>query len=173
MSEMSSLLLAASTVQSVGTVIALVLVVGFLVYAAFNIKAGREEVGAELELAANLKPYLDDDELETTKLDRTLTFGLATLAIVGIGLPAYWLAEPGRIDGAFEEGRGGAAHGRFANGFERKSERASSYRAAGARADARYGADAAASGRGYSLPAGEVGPGPPAAPPTPRAPTDV
>lgn len=83
------------------------------------------------------------------------------------------VARLDRIDGAFEEGRGGAAHGRFANGFERKSERASSYRAAGARADARYGADAAASGRGYSLPAGEVGPGPPAAPPTPRAPTDV
>lgn len=103
MSEMSSLLLAASTVQAVGTVIALVLVAGFLVYAAFNIKAGREEVGSEIELAANLKPYLDDDELETTKLDRTLTFGLATLAIVGIGLPAYWLAEPGRIDGAIEE----------------------------------------------------------------------
>ncbi|MDE0802072.1 MAG: cytochrome c [Acidimicrobiales bacterium] len=100
---MSSLLLAASTVQSVGLVIALALVVGFLVYAAFNIKAGREEVGAEIELAANLKPYLDDDELETTKLDRTLTFGLLTLAIVGIGLPAYWLAEPGRIDGAIEE----------------------------------------------------------------------
>ena len=82
------------------------------------------------------------------------------------------VARLDRIDGAFEEGRGGAAHGRFANGFERKSERASSYRAAGARADARYGADAAASGRGYSLPAGS-GPGPPAAPPTPRAPTDV
>lgn len=103
MSEMSSLLLAASTVQSIGLVIALAIVVGFLVYAAFNIKAGREEVGSEIELAANLKPYLDDDELETTKLDRTLTFGLLTLAIVGIGLPAYWLAEPGRIDGAIEE----------------------------------------------------------------------
>lgn len=103
MSEMSSLLLAASTVQSVGLVIALALVVGFVVYAAFNIKAGRDEVGSEIELAANLKPYLDDDELETTKLDRTLTFGLLTLAIVGIGLPAYWLAEPGRIDGAIEE----------------------------------------------------------------------
>ena len=103
MSEMSSLLLAASTVQSVGLVIALALVVGFVVYALFNIKAGREEVGSEIELAANLKPYLDDDELETTKLDRTLTFGLLTLAIVGIGLPAYWLAEPGRIDGAIEE----------------------------------------------------------------------
>lgn len=103
MTEMSSLLLAASTVQAVGTVIALVLVAGFIVYAAFNIKAGREEVGSEIELAPNLKPYLDDDELETTKLDRTLTFGLATLAIVGIGLPAYWLAEPGRQDGAVEE----------------------------------------------------------------------
>ncbi len=103
MTEMSSLLLAASTVQAVGTVIALALVAGFVVYAAFNVRAGREEVGSEIELAANLKPYLDDDELETTKLDRTLTFGLLTLAIVGIGLPAYWLAEPGRIDGAVEE----------------------------------------------------------------------
>jgi hypothetical protein len=82
------------------------------------------------------------------------------------------VARLDRIDGAFEEGRfSGAAQGRFANGFERKSGSASSYRAAGARADARYGADAAASGRGYSLPAGS-GQGP-AAPPTPRAPTDV
>lgn len=103
MTEMSSLLLAASTVQAVGTVIALALVAGFVVYAVFNVRAGREEVGAEIELAANLKPYLDDDELETTKLDRTLTFGLLTLAVVGIGLPAYWLAEPGRIDGAIDE----------------------------------------------------------------------
>jgi hypothetical protein len=80
------------------------------------------------------------------------------------------VARLDRIDGAFEEGRfSGAAQGRFANGFERKSGSASSYRAAGARADARYGADAAASGRGYSLPAGSG----PAAPPTPRAPTDV
>ncbi len=103
MSEMSSLLLAASTVQAVGTVIALVIVAGFIVYAAFNVKAGRAEVGAEIELAPNLKPYLDDDELESSKLDRSLTYGLLTLAIVGIGLPAYWLAEPGRIDGAVEE----------------------------------------------------------------------
>lgn len=94
--------LAASTVQAIGTVIALVAMVGFVVYALFNIRAGREEVGAEIELAANLKPYLDDDELETKKLDRTLTMGLATLAIIGIGLPAYWLAEPGRQEGAIE-----------------------------------------------------------------------
>jgi cytochrome c553 len=95
--------LAASTVQVAGTLIALVAVVGFVVYSLFNIRAGREEVGSELELAANLKPYYDDDELETKKLDRTLTMGLATLAVVGIGLPAYWLAEPGRQEGAIDQ----------------------------------------------------------------------
>ena len=100
MTPVTSVVLAASTVQAIGTVIALVAVLGFVVYAAFNVRAGREEVGSEIELAANLKPYYDDDVLETKKLDRTLTWGLAGLAIVGIGLPAYWLAEPGRQEGA-------------------------------------------------------------------------
>lgn len=95
--------IAASTVQAIGTVVALTAVVGFLVYAAFNVRAGRKEVGAELELAANLKPYMSDDELETKKLDRTLTLGLAGLVLVGVGLPAYWLAEPGRQEGAVAE----------------------------------------------------------------------
>ncbi|HEU5085446.1 MAG TPA: cytochrome c [Acidimicrobiales bacterium] len=103
MSDLTPALFAASTVQAIGIVIAVVVVLGFVVYAAFNIKAGRNEVGAELELAANLKPYYDDDELETKKLDRTLTLGLAGLVLVGVGLPAYWLAEPGRQEGAEAE----------------------------------------------------------------------
>ena len=102
MTPVTSLVLGASTVQAIGTVIALVAVVGFVVYALFNIRAGRQEVGAEIELAANLKPYYDDDVLETRKLDRTLQLGLLTLAVIGIGLPAYWLAEPGRQEGAEE-----------------------------------------------------------------------
>jgi mono/diheme cytochrome c family protein len=93
-------LFAATTVQAIGTVIAVLAVAAVVVYAAFNVRAGRQEVGSELELAANLKPYYDDDELETKKLDRALTAGLAGLVLVGVGLPAYWLAEPGRIDGA-------------------------------------------------------------------------
>ena len=103
MHELTPVVLAASTVQAIGSVIALVAMVGFVVYIIVNVRAGREEVGSELELAANLKPYLDDDELETRKLDRTLTMGLATLAIVAIGLPAYWLAEPGRQEGAIQQ----------------------------------------------------------------------
>lgn len=96
------MLYGASTVEAVGIVVAVIAVAGVVIYALANVRAGREEVGAELELAANLKPYYDDDELESRKLDRTLTFGLATLAVIGIGLPAYWLAEPGRMDGAEE-----------------------------------------------------------------------
>jgi mono/diheme cytochrome c family protein len=102
MTDLTPALFAASTVEAIGTVIALLAVVAVLVYAAFNIRAGRKEVGSELELAANLKPYYDDDELESKKLDRALTAGLAGLVLVGVGLPAYWLGEPGRHEGAEE-----------------------------------------------------------------------
>ncbi|MDX5399997.1 MAG: cytochrome c, partial [Actinomycetes bacterium] len=102
MPELTPVLFAATTVQAIGLTIAVLAVVAVIVYALFNIRAGREEVGAELELAANLKPYYDDDELETKKLDRALTAGLAGLVLVGVGLPAYWLAEPGRQEGAVE-----------------------------------------------------------------------
>ena len=102
MTDLTPAIFAASTVQAIGTVIAVVAVAAVLIYAAFNARAGRKEVGSELELAANLKPYLDDDQLETKKLDRALTAGLAGLVLVGVGLPAYWLAEPGRQEGAEE-----------------------------------------------------------------------
>lgn len=103
MTDLSAVLIAASTVRAIGIVIALLAVVAFIVYALFNIRAGRSEVGAEIELAPNKKPYYDDDTLETRRLDRVLQLGLGTLALVGIGLPAYWLAEPGRQEGAIKE----------------------------------------------------------------------
>ena len=71
-----------------------------IVYAFVNVRQSKPEVGSEIELAANRKAYLSDDELEGRKLDRTLTFGLIGLFIVGLGLPLYWLNEPGRQDGA-------------------------------------------------------------------------
>jgi mono/diheme cytochrome c family protein len=103
MPDLTPALFAASTPQVIGVVIAVIAVAIVVLYAASNIRAGRREVGAELELAANLKPYYDDDQLETKKLDRALTAGLAGLVLVGVGLPAYWLAEPGRQEGAEEE----------------------------------------------------------------------
>jgi cytochrome c553 len=94
--------LAASTVTVVGAVIAAVILIGFVVYLIVNIHGGRPEAGSEIELAPNRKPYLDDEELETSKLNRTLRWALISLVIVAVGLPLYWLNEPSRQSGAVE-----------------------------------------------------------------------
>lgn len=90
------MVLGASTQTSVGIVILLVAMVVGVVYALVNVRQSKPEVGSEIELAANRKPYLPDAELEGRKLDRTLSFGLLGLFVVGIGLPLYWLQEPSR-----------------------------------------------------------------------------
>lgn len=92
-----------STQRSFGLVIAVLVFVGFVVYLFINIRQSRAEVGSEIELAANRKPYFSDEELEGVKLDRSLTWGLALLVIAGISVPLYWLAEPGRQAGAVQE----------------------------------------------------------------------
>jgi cytochrome c553 len=102
MLQLPPAVLAASTVRVVGIVIALLALAGFVVYALVNIRAGRDEIGSEVELAPNRKPYFDDEQLEGTRLDRSLMSGLVMLGIVALGLPLYWLNEPGRQSGAVE-----------------------------------------------------------------------
>src|SRR5918994_313108 len=99
--------LAASTVTVVGAAIASIILIGFVVYVIANIRAGRPEAGSEVELAPNRKPYADDEQLETTVLNRTLRWALVLLVVSAVGLPLYWLNEPSRQSGAVE-------------GFERK-----------------------------------------------------
>lgn len=97
---MPTLLVAASTQRTIGWTIAILVVVGFLVYLVLNVLAGRREAGSELELAPNRKPYYDDDVLETKRLDRSLVQALGLLAVVAVALPVYWLREPARQDNA-------------------------------------------------------------------------
>ena len=108
-----STVLAASTVTTVGATIVVLIALGLLVYVAVNLRAGREEVGSEIELAPNRKPYYDDDELETTVLNRTLRWALVLLVIVAVGLPLYWLNEPSRQSGAIDN---------FQSTFEHRGE---------------------------------------------------
>ena len=97
------MLLAASTQRTIGFVILAIVFVGFVVYLMLNARSARDEVGSEIELAANRKPYLLDEELEGSKLDKSLLAGLAMLAVIGVGLPLYWLGEPGRHNGLIED----------------------------------------------------------------------
>ena len=99
-------LFAASTQRNLGMAIAVVAIVGFAVYLIYNVLwAGRGEKGSELELAPNRKPYLSDEELETSRLDLALVGGLVTLVIIGVALPLYWLGEPGRQQGYVDYSR--------------------------------------------------------------------
>jgi mono/diheme cytochrome c family protein len=102
MQLLSNQLVLANTQRTIGLVLAALLAVAFVTYVLITMRIGRREAGAEVELAPNRKPYLDDEELETRKLDQSLVAGLVLLLAVGIGLPAYWLAEPGRQDGEKE-----------------------------------------------------------------------
>jgi hypothetical protein len=88
---------AALTNETIGWTIFIVILFGVVTYTVINIlRAAKPELGSEIELAPNRKPYLDDEELEGKKLDRALTWGLVTLFIIAIGLPMYWIYEPGR-----------------------------------------------------------------------------
>jgi mono/diheme cytochrome c family protein len=100
---MTALLSAATAQQKIGVGVAILAVVGSLFYLVLYLK--RREgppAGAEIELAPNRRPYLSDDEMETTKLEKAQKFSLVMLVICAIGLPAYWLNEPSRQAGAVD-----------------------------------------------------------------------
>ena len=56
-------MLASSTV-SLAYILLAVIVIGFIVYAVASRTAARPELGSEIELAANRKPYYPDEVLE-------------------------------------------------------------------------------------------------------------
>jgi mono/diheme cytochrome c family protein len=93
----------ALTTTTVAWILLVVLAGGWVVYGLFNIFSGRREVGSEIELAANRKPYYDDETMEGPRLERTQLLGVLFLAVLAIGLPVYWVFEPGRQAGARED----------------------------------------------------------------------
>ncbi|MDQ6616861.1 MAG: cytochrome c [Actinomycetota bacterium] len=93
-------ILAASTAQKLGTVFAIALVLGWVLFMLAHVKRGSVRPGDEIEQAPNRKPYFDDEALEGPKLERALTMALILLVIIGVGLPLYWLNETRRENGA-------------------------------------------------------------------------
>ena len=99
---MSNTLVLAADFRAIGLTVTVLTLVAFVGLWVRNMFLARDELGSEIELAPNRKPYLSDEELEGPKLDKSLTFALVMLAIVAAILPFYWLAEPGRQEGAVE-----------------------------------------------------------------------
>lgn len=96
---MDTTVIAASTQRQIGYVIAGIVLLAMVVYWLFNWLEGRRESGSEIELAANRKPNMTDEEMETKRLDLALTGGLVLLTVIALAYPLYWLGEPGRQEG--------------------------------------------------------------------------
>jgi mono/diheme cytochrome c family protein len=92
-------MLAFSTTAIAGLIL-LAIVIGYLVYWLANRKSVEPELGSEIELAPNRKPYYDDEVLEGKRLERYQFVGLLFLVVIVIGLPLYWVLEPNRQEGA-------------------------------------------------------------------------
>ncbi len=92
----------ASNTTVIGYVILAVFVVGFTVYAFSNRKATGPELGSEIELAPNRRPYHDDEVLEGKRLEKVQFVGLLFLLVSVVGLPLYWVLEPSRQAGAVD-----------------------------------------------------------------------
>ena len=85
---------------AIASVIFIGSLIGWVVYYFANRKAARAEIGSEIELAPNRKPYYDDETLEGSRLTRVNTIGVLLLVTMVIGLPLYWILEPSRQAGA-------------------------------------------------------------------------
>jgi mono/diheme cytochrome c family protein len=87
---------------SIAWIIFAIILVGWIVYYFLNNSSSRAEVGSEIELAANRKPYFSDEVLEGKRLERVQLYGVLLLVVIVIGLPLYWVFEPSRQAGAQE-----------------------------------------------------------------------
>jgi mono/diheme cytochrome c family protein len=89
--------------QNIAVIALVVFVLGWIGFIALNIfskRGGKAEVGSEVELAPNRKPYYDDEGLEGPRLERAQKLAVGMLAVVALGLPFYWIHEPYRQKGA-------------------------------------------------------------------------
>ena len=92
----------ANTQQSFGFALLAIVLIGTTIYIVAKIRSGRAEVGSEIELAPNRSQSIDDEVLEGPRLNVALFSAAGLLAIIAVALPVYWLAEPGRQEGAVE-----------------------------------------------------------------------
>lgn len=87
---------------SIAWIILAIIVLGWITYALMNLRSARPELGSEVELAANRKPYYSDEVLEGSRLERVQMLGVLLLIVTVIALPLYWVFEPARMAGAKE-----------------------------------------------------------------------
>jgi len=84
-------------VITVLAVVAGIIWLGLLLVSALRNRGGAEEV------SPNLKPGIDDQQLETRRLEGGQKAAIAFSAFLAISLPLYFLGEPARQEGFVDE----------------------------------------------------------------------
>ena len=88
--------------SAVAWVLFAIILIGWISYFVLNQLSARHELGSEVEMAPNRKPYYDDEVLEGRRLERMQLLGLLLLVTLVVGLPLYWAFEPSRQAGAVD-----------------------------------------------------------------------
>lgn len=86
-------------------VIILIAALAVFAVAYFLVGPGRARRGAKRrgDIPLAMRPYHSDAELETTGLERAMSWGVALSLFAALFLPLYWLVEPARIDDKIDE----------------------------------------------------------------------
>jgi mono/diheme cytochrome c family protein len=93
-------ILASSTQRAVAVVIVFVALAAWAVYLVLENKRSTTDIVDSYLNAPNRKQPPDDEVFEGRRLDRFLTAALVGTTVLAVGLPLYWLGEPGREKGA-------------------------------------------------------------------------
>ncbi len=88
--------------SAVAWVLFVLVLIGWITYFLLNQFSAKRELGSEIEMAPNRKPYYDDETLEGPRLERMQILAVLLLITLVVGLPLYWAFEPGRQAGAVE-----------------------------------------------------------------------
>lgn len=109
---MNLLLLAADATEAaetggVGGTVAVALLVGALVLFAIAyvvVGPGRTRgTRSRGDIPLAMRPYHSDEELETTGLERAMSWAVALAMFIAVFIPLYWVVEPARIEDKKDE----------------------------------------------------------------------
>lgn len=89
-----------------GTVPLLILIVALVGFAIAYFVVGpgkRSGPKRHADIPLAMRPYHSDEELETTGMERAMSWGVALAVFASLFIPLYWLIEPTRINSAVDD----------------------------------------------------------------------
>ncbi|MBT8208204.1 MAG: cytochrome c, partial [Acidimicrobiia bacterium] len=91
------------TTIDLGAVVIAIAVVSALIWVAYLLRTGRTAEPSPEETPPNQQPFISDDEMESTRLNRVLGAAVISAAVLAIAMPVYYFSEANRQAEAAEK----------------------------------------------------------------------